>query len=319
MGKLSYIHNSISELSKSIRKQLKTSHDIEIKQTEMLNVLSQSAGFQNYQSFKAKNERGISKERHLIELSFTPHNVNEVFERDSDGVIQDRRHTETAKVLATIPVKIKTAQHEAFFKSTVWINSNDLPERNKKTPEYFLSNAAIDYFKSPKGTSFLSKLNMCSISDVCVSGNINKQTHVNDENQYDEVSFTLSVSTDVFQHLNIQIDKVTQANTDFEYAIEQLEDLAFHIPLDDISPTEKSQIFSWLSFIEQAINIVSESGGLSLYSWNHEKFPTIKKVMTKIANNQTPEYDDLEYAKRNLHVMSASDIWVNEPPTIQGF
>ncbi|OUR84749.1 hypothetical protein A9Q75_01520 [Colwellia psychrerythraea] len=316
MAKLAYTHGSISELSKSIRKQINSSHRIDIKQSEMLGILSCASGFQNYQSFKAKREN--TQNEHLIELSFIPHNISEVFERDEDGVIQDRRHQNVHKVLISIPIKVKSAQQEAFFKINAWIDNTKLPERHSKDPEHFLANAVIDFFQSKKGYSFLSKLNMCRVTEICVNDNINKQTRIGDKNKFDEFIFTVTVNQNTYPHLNAQITKVTEAIDAFEYSIEQLQELAFHIPLEDVSRDLQQQIHCWVYFIERSISIVSESNAGSMYGWNTEKFPTIKKVMLQIANNEETEFSDEEFVKRNLYVMSASDVWVDEPPTIEG-
>lgn len=285
----SYSHPSISALAKSIRKQLSTEHKSEIKQTQMLKMLAQAKGFKNFQSFVATSSANDFTQQHMILISVNSHISHEVFDRASDGSIIDRRRQTVDRILVTIPVKIRTADSEAYLRILASINSELLPERFTEKPQELITKACIQYFQYSSPNDSLSNLIFTNEVEIVLNDFLDRHSARIIETNYGEWICACSVNQNVYQHLQKQIHKINQANSDFDCAVDTLEDYVRGIDQSH----SKETILGCLAYVEKSIEIISEASMGSLYSWNHEKFPGIKRTVIKLVNDEYPPKSEL--------------------------
>lgn len=69
-----------------------------------------------------------------------------------------------------------------------------------------------------------------------------------------------------------------------------------------------------LKFIEQAMEVSTERGMMTMYSWNQEKFPAIARFITALINDRPFDDYDKQSAMRNLSVWRAGEVWTGLPP-----
>lgn len=310
---LPYSHNSISELAKSLRKSLKANNSTEIGQSEMLQLLAKAAGYQDYQSLKSKTEgNNINSAKHLIKVSCSLHEATEVFERDiNSGRIIDRRHQAVTHVLASITITVSTSLTEASFKCTVKSLIKCLTEKELKKPEEKLAEYTVKHI-SEDPVKFFSSLNMMSNVIINLSEKVKRNYFKIDETTYGELLTHLTIDEKAFNNIVDQSNKINDATDKYDSSIKYLKDLAFS-EKTYLNKEEKQAAKYSLQFIEEAMEISTEKGRGSMYSWNHEKFPGIKKFIQALINeNMFDEYEK-EYARRNLFAMTPGEVWLDTP------
>lgn len=275
-------HPSISDLAKSLRKSISSAHRVDIGQVEMLQLLAKASGFQNYQSLKQYSEGNFqNNETQLIVVSCTLREVNEVFERDSrTGKVIDRRHQKTDNVLAAATITVKTRLGEASARCIVIAAVENLSDRELITPERTLATLLMKHV-ALSASSFFNSLDMMSETKVVISEELIRSHHQIDETKRGELIVSVNVDDYAYQRIVSQSVSIDKAIERYKSSIEFLKNLAYSEKIT-LSADEKKTATESLSFIENAIEISTAKGGISMYSWNSEKFPAIARFVNAL-------------------------------------
>lgn len=321
-----YLHEDISLLAKSLRKQL-ANRDQPPGHLEFLNMLARAAGQENYQSWLAiqmpdtntsNAENAQSARAQLLqddaEIVFRicrdgPH--REVFARDSSGRVLDRRHESVPRVLAHFDVGLRIAgAPEGVVRFRASAKTDLLPPGEQ--PERWL----LPYL--PRAIERLvatlpGRISIFGTLDLPLDAAIAEGLALPISEYTKDV--TVSVATSHRDRLANECEHAEKCSQGF-LAIKDLLWEIFGIP----SPSSAAQSHRTpMAEIAQYLrDYLAAEGDMFMGAWNEEKIGRAARLLQRAAANpRTVNKNDWKWARQDVYVATPPKHWDRPvlPPT----
>lgn len=293
-----FSHENTSELAKSLRKTLADDGHSGIKQTQMLRALAKSSGARNFQAYR-KKPRSNDDSVHLIALTTVEPSIGELFGRNDEGQLEDRRHQRVQRLIYGLNAQIDLGKSKAEvvlrveapgqFDSDYEPDEGLIEDKTLEALSEAITHPLVDLHQRIELTIDLDSRTTASLRGHGPATRIARLPH--------------SVMRQLWENA-AQVNASTQECEDC---------VAF---LDEIAEEPEKASRDAVS-VRRALNylqdIVDCSGQPFMYSWNSEKISGICDIVGRWVDGATVDEMERRYVFDNLFVFNSPNAWVRRP------
>lgn len=293
-----FSHENTSELAKALRRNLSERGHGDIKQTEMLHALANSAGARNFQSYRARSKSTVGGTT-LVALRSVMPSIRELFGRDSMGQIEDRRHQRVNRLIYGLNATIDPG--ECAVDVVLRIEAAGDFDGDYEPDEDLISAKGLEALASrleDPNVDLHERIELIVDLDTRVEGALIGNG---------QAARIARIPTARAPQLLASAAEARASTRECEACVDFLKSLA---EAPERAARDRDQTRRALAYMRDIVNC---SGEPFMYSWNDEKISGIRHIVGRWINGNGFEEGDRRYVFQNLFVFNAPKAWVRRP------
>lgn len=324
----------IKKLARFIRTHLHDSHEVEVKQTQMLDLLARSQGYRNFAALKACTlsassveppqeqrsgvtaasttdlKQSVSTQQRLLKLRLHNTGFRETFIKGSEGEWIDRREVEVVDQLAySMNVRIEAGDLQAEV--ILHVDANPLDGRfssDLKVDEDLVKMKSLDALSEHLKTT-VGSFDFFGPVNVAISlGNADNATSDSPSSAIHEIE--QNVPKPVFDEVSKAITFINIATENCESVVTRLK--ALTRPLGrQLSGAERQWLDHVSNYLQQLPDL---SGQPFMFSWNREKLTGVRHAIERWQSGEWSNED--QWVLQDLSVFQPPRAWYGPPPEV---